>query len=293
MKRTTPITVIIPTYNRGMAVISVLEKLQICDPRPAAILVHIDSSDGRLESELNTRFPDVVVLTSPIRRGPGGGRHRCLLACKTAFAASLDDDSYPIDADFFAAVERLFLEYPEVALFEANVWHRNEAIKPRTRNLTPIPTYLGCGYAIRVEVYRTMRGHLDRPIGYGMEEFDVGLQLFVMGWRMMRAEDLRVFHDTELKHHRSAEITAGSIANVALFGFLHYPVGAWALIVAQLTSKVFYCVRRGRFGGILSGLSQIPGDCYRYRMHRNPVPWKTLKRYIEFRRAERILGDER
>src|SRR5262245_26985134 len=111
-----PITVIIPTYNRGMAVFSILEKVQVCDPRPAAILVHIDLNDGKLESELNRRFPDVVVLTSSMRRGPGGGRHRCLLACKTPFAVSLDDDSYPVDSDFFSVAERLFREHPKVAL---------------------------------------------------------------------------------------------------------------------------------------------------------------------------------
>jgi hypothetical protein len=29
------------------------------------------------------------------------GRHRCLLACKPPFAVSFDDDSYPVDSDFF------------------------------------------------------------------------------------------------------------------------------------------------------------------------------------------------
>jgi GT2 family glycosyltransferase len=292
MKTAEPISVIIPTYNRGMKVLSVLEKIRLCQPSPAAIIIHIDLSDGRLEAELKERFPDVVILTSSVRRGPGGGRHRCLLACKTPFAVSFDDDSYPVDRDFFATVERLFLEHPRAALLEANVWHRNEPELPRATSLTPIASYMGCGYAIRPDVYRQMRGHLDRPVPYGIEEADLSLQLFVSGCQMMRAGELRVFHDTDLKHHRSAEITAGSIANVALYGFLHYPVKAWPLVVAQVTNKVFDCVRKGRFGGILSGLLQIPGVCYRNRMHRNPVTWKALKRYVEFRRAERVLGDE-
>jgi glycosyltransferase involved in cell wall biosynthesis len=291
MKTIAPVTIIIPTYNRGMKVLSVLEKIRLCDPTPAAIIIHVDLSDGNLEAELNERFPDVAVLTSSTRRGPGGGRHRCLLACKTAFAVSFDDDSYPVDSDFFATVERLFLEHPCTALLEANIWHRNEPELLPATSLTPISNYMGCGYAIRLDVYRQMRGHLDRPVPYGIEESDLSLQLFVSGWQMKRAGELRVFHDTELKHHRSAEITAGSIANVALYGFLHYPVRAWGLGLAQLTNKVFDCLRKGRFAGILSGLLQIPGDCYRNRVHRNPVPWKSLKRYVEFRRAERVRGE--
>src|SRR3981189_3602212 len=99
MKKIAPVTVIIPTYNRGVKVLSVLEKIRVCDPAPAAIIIHIDLSDGRLEAELKKRFPDVNVLTSSVRRGPGGGRHRCLLACNTPFAVSFDDDSYPFDSD--------------------------------------------------------------------------------------------------------------------------------------------------------------------------------------------------
>jgi GT2 family glycosyltransferase len=272
---------------------SILEKLRGCDPQPAAILVHIDLNDGRLESELSKRFPDVGILTSTIRRGPGGGRHRCLLACKTPYAVSLDDDSYPVDVDFFAVVERMFRAHPKVALFEANVWHRNEPAKPRTSALMPISTYIGCGYAIRVEAYREMRGHLDRPVPYGMEELDLSLQFFVAGWQMMRSAELRVFHDTELKHHRSSEVTSGSIMNVALYGFLHYPFRAWGLMFGQVVSKIFYCVRMGRFGGILSGLLRIPADCYRHREHRRPIPWKTLKRYIHFRRTGCPLAEEK
>jgi GT2 family glycosyltransferase len=291
MKTTAPVTVIIPTYNRGMKVLSVLEKIRLCDPAPAAVIIHIDLSDGKLESELKERFPDVAVLTSSVRLGPGGGRHRCLLACKTPFAVSFDDDSYPVDGDFFATVERLFLEHPHAALLEANVWHRSEAELPRATSLAPIATYIGCGYAIRLDVYRQMRGYLNRPVPYGMEELDLSLQLFVSGSEMMRTGELRVFHDTDLKHHHSTEITRGSIMNVALYAFLHYPMMASGLAMLQLGNKIAYCVRRGRIGGIIPGLLQIPPDCWRNRMYRKPVPWKTLQRYVRFCRTGRLEGE--
>jgi GT2 family glycosyltransferase len=286
--KTAAVTVIIPTYNRGMKVLSVLEKIRLCDPAPSAIIIHIDMNDGALEAELKERFPDAVILTSSARRGPGGGRHRCLRACKTLFAVSFDDDSYPVDSDFFATVERLFLEHPGAALLEANVWHRNEPEFPRAACLMPIPTYIGCGYAIRLAVYNQMRGYLDRPVPYGMEELDLSLQLFASGYQMMRAAELRVFHDTDLKHHRSSEITSGSIMNVALYAFLHYPIVASGLAVLQLGNKVAYCLRRGRIAGIIPGLLRIPADCWQNRKYRKPVPWKTLQRYVRFSRTGRL-----
>src|SRR5262249_5767843 len=96
-----PVAVTIPTYNRGSKVISVLEKIQKCDPQPAEIWVHVDLGDSILERELIRRFPKVGVLSSPVRLGPGGGRHRCLLSCNAPYAVSFDDDSYPVDTDFF------------------------------------------------------------------------------------------------------------------------------------------------------------------------------------------------
>jgi GT2 family glycosyltransferase len=268
-----------------MAVLAGLDKIRDCDPRPAEIWIHIDLADGLLERELRRRFPNVGVLTSAIRLGPGGGRHRCLLACTTPYAVSFDDDSYPVDSDFFARVQLLFSQYPEAAVLAASIWHRHEAAKARTESVVRIPSHIGCGYAIRLSAYRDIRGYLPRPIGYGMEETDVSLQLFAAGWHIYEAGDLRVFHDTELKHHQSSEITSGTIANVGLYAFLHYPFIGWGRGFLQLSNKVFYCIRMGRIGGICSGLFSIPGECYRNRQYRKPIPWQTLKEFHHFKRT--------
>src|SRR5215472_16171002 len=153
MTNVAPVAVVIPTYNRGFAVLAVLEKIRQCEPKPAEIWVHVDLADDVIESELKRRFPNVGVLTSPIRLGPGGGRHRCLLNCRTPYAVSFDDDSYPVDSDFFASVQRLFVEHPEVAIIGASIWHRYEAEKMRSKRLDHATNYIGSGYAVRLSVY--------------------------------------------------------------------------------------------------------------------------------------------
>ena len=263
----------------------VLERILICDPRPSEILVHIDSSDGTLERKLNEEFPNVRVLTSSIRVGPGGGRHKCLHACTTPYAVSFDDDSYPIDRDFFSHIERLFLLHASVAIFAAKIWHRGEPQPHLDKMLRPLPSYVGCGYAIRTAVYREMRGYLPRPVTYGIEENHVSLQLFAAGWRICESGELRVFHDTDLKHHETPEITSGSIMNVGLFAFLHYPVSGWGWGLLQLANKIAYCIRRGRIRGIFSGIISIPRECYQNRQFRNPVPFRTMRRYVRFSRT--------
>jgi GT2 family glycosyltransferase len=279
------VAVLIPTYDRGSDVLSVLEKIQACEPRPIEIWVHVDRSDGMLKTELHRRFPTVSILTSPTRLGPGGGRHRCLLACRAPFAVSFDDDSYPVDADFFRRVEQLFLEHPNAAIFGASVWHRHEPERARVESLNLSPSFTGCGFAIRLAAYGEVRGFLPRPAAYGMEETDLSLQLFVAGWHIYEAGDLRVFHDTNLKHHQSLEINAGAITNVGLFVFLHFPLVRWGTGLLQVGNRVVYSMRMGRFRGICSGLLQIPIDCYRNRHYRNAVAWPMLKQFLAFRRT--------
>jgi GT2 family glycosyltransferase len=285
MTSAVPVAVLIPTYSRGGAVISVLEKIQVCNPRPVEIWVHVDRSDGMLESQLHRRFPTVKVLTSSTRLGPGGGRHRCLLACGAPYAASFDDDSYPVDADFFRRVEELFLEHPRAAIFGANIWHRHEPERARVASLSVSPSYIGCGFAIRLAAYHNTRGLLPRPVAYGMEEADLGMQLFAVGWHIYEAGDLRVFHNTDLKHHESPEINAGVITNIGLFAFLHFPIVRWGWGLMQIGNRVVYSMRMGRFRGICSGLLRIPIDCYRHRCYRNALAWPILKKFLELRRT--------
>lgn len=282
MTSTVPVAVLIPTYNRGSAVFSVLEKIQACDPRPTEIWVHVDRADGILEIELHRQFPRVGVLTSVTRLGPGGGRNRCFLACSAPYAVSFDDDLYPVDMDFFRRVEQLFLEHPNAAIFAASIWHRHEPEKARVDNLRLSPSYTGCGFAVRLAAYRVTRGLISRPVAYGMEETDLSLQLFAAGWHIYEAGDLRVFHDTDLKHHQSSEINAGAITNVGLFVFLHFPVLRWGIGLLQVGNRVWYSIRMRQFSGICSGLLRIPIECYHHRSYRQAIDWTTLKRFLEF-----------
>jgi len=281
-----PVAVVIPTYNRGSAVVSVLEKVLACDPQPAEIWVHIDQNDGVLERHLMERFPGIHILTSAGRLGPGGGRHRCLLACGAPYAVSLDDDSWPVDADFFAAIEPLFSSYPSAAIFGASIWHRAEPEIRRSRVVRRVASYVGCGHAMRVAAYRDIRGYLARPMAYAIEESDVGLQLFVRGWQVFSAEELRVYHDTDRTHHEAAEVTASTITNLALLAFLHYPAMDLGRGAAQVANRVAYSVRRGRIRGVASGVGGIVTECYRNRALRAPIRHEVLMEYLRLRQSE-------
>lgn len=284
---TVPVAVVIPTYGRGDKVLTTLEKVFACDPLPSEVWIHVDPPEGGLASLLASRHPNVHVLTSPNRLGPGGGRHQCLLACHSPYAVSFDDDSYPIDRDFFHRVVGLFETYPEAAVLGARIWYSGQVPEDRSDRFVRTRSYTGCGHAIRLSAYRRTRGYIVRPVAYGMEESDLALLLFSMNCGVFESADLRVCHDTDLAHHERPEIPAGMIANVALFAFLHYPVSMWGRACLQVANMVRFCVRKGRWRAIVPGVARIPSDCLDHRALRRPLPRRVIREFLDMGRTSR------
>jgi GT2 family glycosyltransferase len=278
-----PITVGIPTFGRGMRLQETLEHLAVCRPSPAEIIVHVDQSNGRLERELTRRFPAVIVLSSRQCVGPGGGRHRCILAATQPFFASFDDDSWPVDHDFFADLMVLFEHHPRAAVLAASIYHQREPQPDRTTDVNITTDYIGCGYAIRTDAYRQTTGHIDRTCPYGIEEVDVAMQLHAIGWTILHSRRLRVFHDTQLSHHQRADVIAGTVQNVALRAFLRYPVSLWPRALFQLANIVLFMIKHRRFDGLGSGLWGIPSTLSRYASQRRRIPAAKLRSYFNAR----------
>jgi GT2 family glycosyltransferase len=293
MRETVPISVGIPTWARGARVLGTIERLLACDPRPEEVIVHVDAGDGTLESALAARFPEVRLLVSASRVGPGGGRHRCLVAATQPIFVSFDDDSWPLDGDFFAETLRLFAATPDVALFAATIVHPGEVPPARVDLVKPAVEFTGCGWAISRTAYRQCAGFVDRPLAYGIEESDLGLQLFARGLKVARTRSLRVFHDTQLAHHRRPEQATASIQNVALLAWLRFPVALWPRAVLQVLNMAVDQARRGRGRGVPAGIVSLPRVLWQWRRERRPLPASAVRGYLARRQrpAARLSAD--
>ena len=271
------VTVGIPTFARGTRVFGVLERLAQCDPAPAETIVHVDASDGVLERELAKRFPSVKRLSSAIRIGPGGGRDRCIRAATQPYFASFDDDSWPLDSDYFAEVVRNFEMDSRVGLLSAINIHPWEPYVPKCEHIETVVEFAGCGFALRCAAYTGISGYIDRPWAYNAEEVDLALQLHAADWLMARVHGLRVYHDTQLAHHESAHVTAATIQNVALICWLRYPLCLWPHGMLQVANIAIDRLRRRRWRGMASGLLGIPWVTWQYRNRRRRLPAKAIR----------------
>ena len=122
------ISAIVTAYDRIDQTLATLRVIQSCVPAPDEVLVHVDANQVECEEAIGAAFPHLRILCSTDQVGPGGGRNKLMNAAQFDFVASFDDDSYPIDSDYFARVRQLFCRFPDASIICASIYHAGEAI---------------------------------------------------------------------------------------------------------------------------------------------------------------------
>jgi GT2 family glycosyltransferase len=278
-----PVSVVIPTYQRPGQLLDAVMRIRNCDPCPDEIIVHVDGGDDVSETVM-AEVTGIKILRSHQQVGPGGGRNRAIALAKNEIVASFDDDSYPVDRDYFARLLTLFESFPKAAVIGARIYHRDEAIALDGLATRWVHSFVGCGCAYRRSAFRQTSGYVPLAVAYGMEEVDLSLRLHDLGWGVLESDWLRVFHDTQLSHHRHPKITAASIANQMLLAYLRYPIAFWGLGGIQCLNRIVWLMRHRRFAGIGRGLWLIPKLIWNHRRDRQPVSAQSLRTYQQLRR---------
>ena len=289
---TTDVTVIIPTWRRPKALVTTLERLAECLPCPDQIIVHVDAGDVDTVELLKSRFPSISWIHSETQQGPGGGRNKLMAAAVHEIVVSLDDDSWPVENDFFSQVQSITTERPTFGAIACRII---EADQPESANSSADDTagrivsdisFVGCGAILRKSAFEATSGYLPLRYAYGMEEADVSLQLLDKGYEIGFCPQLTVFHDCDRDiHHASAKINSAQITNIAVLAFLRYPIRYWGYGFLQVLNRVLFCIRKRRFAGITTGLLQIPPTCWKNRNHRKPVAPETIDKVRSVRRV--------
>ena len=271
------ISVVIPTWRRTASLRACLGKILSCDPRPVEILVHVDAGDDETIPALRDEYGAAVRwLQSPVQAGPGGGRNLLFGQARHEIVVSFDDDSWPLHDDFFALARSLIGAHERVAVLACKILYPGRLEGPDRRGSEP-GSFEGCGAVFRRSAFLQTQGYVPLRYAYGMEELDLTFQLRDLGWEVRCEDRLRVYHDTDLAHHRHAALNAAHIRNTWLLAFLRYPLSYWPLGMAQFLSRILYSIRRRRFAGILRGVLTTMPECWRQRHHRHPVRAATVR----------------
>lgn len=279
------IAAIVTAYERVDQTLATLRIIQNCTPAPDEVLVHVDANQVECVRAIREAFPNLRVFRSTDQVGPGGGRNKLINAAQCELVASFDDDSYPIDSDYFARALKLFERFPDASVLCAALYHAGESIGLDERSAQWSADFSGGACIYRRSAFLEAGGYVPLPVAYGMEEVDLAIRLHSRGGKILTTPWLRVFHNTDLKRHGDPRVTAGSIANLALLAYLRYPVSLWAIGIGQCANRLLWLLRHGRRRGILKGLTMIPAHVWANHHYRLPVSKRAVRSYLALRRA--------
>ena len=279
------ISAIVTAYERIDQTLTTLRVIQSCVPKPDEILVHVDAGQIKCEEAIRSAFPGVRLLRSNDHVGPGGGRNKLIEAAQFEFVASFDDDSYPIDSDYFERALNLFERFPGASLLCAAQYHIGESIELDNPRAQWTADFTGGACVYRRKDFLETGGYVPLPVAYGMEEVDFAIRLHARGGKVLTSHWLRVFHNTDLKHHAAPVVTAASIANLALLAYLRYPVWLWGVGLGQCANRLLWLLRHGRRRGIFKGLVMIPAHLRENHRYRLPLSTTAVRSYLALRKA--------
>jgi GT2 family glycosyltransferase len=280
----TAITAIVTAYRRLDQTLFTLRALEQCVPPPDEILVHVDGNETACADSIRRAHPAARVLVSESNVGPGGARNTMIAEASHPIVASFDDDSYPLDRDYFSRLSNLFGQFPDASVVAAQVYHRHETIGAEAATAQWSADFSGCACAYRRDHFLATGGYVPIVVAYGMEEVDLALRLHAQGRRILQTASLRVFHDTDLARHSDPEVTSASIANLALLTYLRYPAALWIVGAGQAVNRIWWLLGHGRSRGVLTGIASIPAVLKRHSYARKLVSAKAVRSYLRLRR---------
>ncbi|GAB5564472.1 MAG: hypothetical protein Wins2KO_15350 [Winogradskyella sp.] len=157
--------------------------------------------DGCEDQSLNlkTTFPWVHWYEERQAIGASRARHKLYKTAKGKILIGFDDDAHPLHNDFIQKTEQIFqtddklgaIAYKEIkGLFNSDI----EALKELKENNSFLCSeFVGCGFAIKTEVYQLTNGFPVWMDIYG-EEACVSLELLSKGYNILFTNNIAVNH---------------------------------------------------------------------------------------------------
>lgn len=277
-----PISVAVPACRRLGLLRTTLTRLQACVPPPREVLVHLDGNDAGLRILVEREFPNVKLLHSSELIGPGGARNRMMREARCEWVAHFDDDSFPVDEDFFAQAWGLISRYPKTAVFAATILpiesHDSQGMWLQAY-------YVGCGHLMSREWFLRTNGYLPLPVAYNLEEVDVSIQLHDLGGLCLQSGALRVYHDHPVPLRETEDTQVAMMVNTVLFPLLRFPLPLLPQACGSILRRLFRLALSGEWRVILRSLWALPAAMWHYLPLRMPVQTATAWSWLLLRRV--------
>lgn len=285
-----PVTAIVTAFNRADQTIETLKKIHACEPPPDEVIVHVDGANTALGTQISNIFPLVKVIVSQSNIGPGGGRNILLAAARNELVASFDDDSYPLDLDFFLRLVRMWEIYPDAAVISVRYFERGDEIQMAGQDVIQVVDFTGGACCYRKSAFFLTKGYISRAVAYGVEESDLALQLFEKNCVVLFTNYLRIYHDTDLKHRQSIGISLCVLENIFILAYLRMPIVVYPLILWKAIKYSYNAFNFRDIGIVMRRIAGLPRLLSNFSQQRAPLSVLVYVRYVLARRHPSVLG---
>lgn len=240
--------VMITTRNRIVDLRRTLRIVSELDPPPDEVLVTADGCEDGTVDEVRSQHPSIRLIENVEGKGSVASRDHMLRESRCDLVLSLDDDSFPEQAECIARLRRLFAEIPELAVahFPQRSDEYPDSLTRREFGAAALTgSYPNSGACYRRAEYLASEG-FPGLFFHAYEEPDFALQMVACGRQVLCWPGLTIRHhfswvgrDEVRTHHRHARNEAWS-ALIRCPAILLPVVLPW-----RLFSQLRYAVSRG------------------------------------------------
>lgn len=271
------VSVAIPCYRNESTLVNTLDRIMECSPLPAEILLHFDGGWEATEDLTLGRPVPVRILRSPVNVGPGGGRALMFQAARHDIVCSFDDDSWPLDKDFFQQALAVMNAFPNAAIVSPAVYLCEKPRLPRLPEISEDVSFEGSASITRRSHYLNLPGYVPVPDAYGVEEVDISLQAHAAGYQILHCPWLRAWHDRPHSDYQHGLVPW--VKNEVLLAYLRYPriLQPWGLL--RSVRHVINHYSPNRLGVLLKALATAPSHCQTYARYRRRYTLKEIWRH--------------
>ena len=290
-------TVVIATHDRKDDLRRTLLALEALRPQPCEVIVCADGCGDGTPEFVRTNHPGCRLIVNETARGSIASRDRMIRESSGDVVLSLDDDSHPLEADFFEVVSELFSRNPRLAV--ATFAQRSDEFPESLDAVDFGPaaftgSYTSSGAAIRREAFVELGGY---PVhfGHAYEEPDFGLRAVNAGWQVKFETALTVRHHytkarrNELRTHQfharnelwsvAMRCPAPQLFAVAVFRALRQFGYAWKRGWGWVLREPLW------WAAFLTGLPRCLAE-------RRPLPWRRYRAWMDLLRRPIISEEE-
>lgn len=282
------ISFLIVTRHRPEELSFTLNKLkQLIQPEIHEVLVFIDAcpETERIVSE----FPWVKWYTSGVQLGASPARNKLYPYAVGEIWIGLDDDAHPLGTDFIDQVLSRFRESEKTAVIafqEVRGMFKNDQIAIETAregNAFHASEFVGCGFAIRKDIYLQTNGFPIWMDIYG-EESALSLEVIDLGYDIIYDYSIMVNHRKDVVkrtlENKNYYRFEKQLVNVVKFYLVYYKQPTYLIFRAVFHNFKKYAITdftylRRFLKAIFALIISLPDTL----SHRNPMDDSSIKRF--------------